>query len=303
MSATTRWRDAQSNNFDEIIDKMTAPIPDDARTNSVYRINFTSRKLLEQNESTQLNGTNITYNIIKYGYDQITAQTNPDEDRVIRKNGTIVVILCNSVIYYIVDQNSAAKRLLRKMLDYTGKNEIESCNFDFSEDFFVWVVSKVYNSEVAIENSSTEELKILQLEEIKGIRGNTEDLQTKVATSGESVMNVLSTLAFILESRKLNQVKLNLRYTNHDNIIVKLQSATIEFETPYIGIYNGEDMIEVLYAKVYLLLYFEILPLLEQEYKMAKDGMEWNQDAYVDFLSVVKDTIIDKIEDKINSLR
>lgn len=301
MGATTKWKDTQAESFEEALEKMISHIPDDERTSSVFRINYTNRKILEEDSNIEFNGESIKYNIVKYGYDQVTAQETSSEDRAIRKNGIIIIFEQRGAIYYIVDQNTTAKKLLRKLLAYNGRNEIEDANFDFGEDFFVWLVSRVYNSAEAIENNFEDSTKELQLEEIKGIRGNTEDLQTKVATSGESVMNVISTLSFLLESRRLNQVILNLRYTGHENIVVKLQKNTIEFERPYIGEYlecSREDLI----AKIYLLLYLEIIPLLEQEYRMKKDEDEWNQRAYITFLTAVKDTVIEKIENKIYSL-
>lgn len=305
MGATTRWKDAQAENFDEVLQKLTTQIPDDERTNSIYWKNFSTRKLLQEDKYMSVNDIQIKYNIVKFGYDQMTAQDNPSDDRPIRKTGCITVYEYMGAIYYIVDQNSTAKKLLRKMLGYVGKNEVEEACFDFKEDFFVWLVNRVYNSEGSIENSSLEENKILQLEEIKGIRGNTEDLQTKVTTSGESVMNVISTLSFLLESRKLNQVVLNLQYSGHENILVKLQKSkmsTVDVLRPYVGCYIGETNEEIL-SQVYMLLYLEILPLLEQEYRINKDEGDWNQETYVAFLTGIKDTVIERIEEKIQSLQ
>lgn len=305
MGATTRWKDTQTENFDEVIQKLTTQIPDDERTNSIYWKNFSTRKLLQEDKLLSINDIQIKYNIVKFGYDQMTAQDNPSDDRPIRKTGCITIYEYMGAIYYIVDQNSTAKKLLRKMLGYAGKNEVEEAGFDFKEDFFVWLVNRVYNSEDIVENSSGEENKILQLEEIKGIRGNTEDLQTKVTTSGESVMNVISTLSFLLESRRLNQVVLNLQYSGHENILVKLQKSkmsTVEVLRPYVGCYVGETNEDIL-SQVYLLLYLEILPLLEQEYRINKDEGDWNQETYVAFLTGIKDTVIERIGEKIQSLQ
>jgi len=301
MGATTRWKDTCAESFEEVIRKMTSQISNDERTSSVYRINYSTRKVLEQDGYFSFNGESIRFNMVRFGFDQVTAQENPSDDRVIRKNGFIIIYEQRGSIYYIVDQNTKAKNILRKFLGYNGRNEIEDSKFDFREDFFVWLVSRVYNSAEPIENDYDGAIKELQLEEIKGIRGNTEDLQTKVATSGESVMNVISTLSFLLESRRLNQVVLTLRYTGHDNIGVKLQKNTVELERPYVGEYDELSQDEMI-AKIYLLLYLEILPLLEQEYRMNMAENEWNQDTYIEFLTAIKDTVIEKIESKINSL-
>lgn len=147
-------------------------------------------------------------------------------------------------------------------------------------------MNQVYNSNAIIENSSSDEKKILSLEEIKGIRGDTEDLLTRVSATGESVMNVISTLAFLLESKKVNQVILTTKYSGHSCIGIKIQKNTLEVETPYHGEYDG-DSTEQVFTKLYLLLYLEILPLLEQEYRTAKEE-EWTHDAYICFLKWVK---------------
>lgn len=212
----------------------------------------------------------------------------------------IIIYKYRGTIYYIVDQNSRAKKLLRKLLGYTDKNEISAYNFDFPEDFFVWLVNRVYNSEAVIESASENET-VMTLEEIKGIRGDTEDLQTKVSTSGESVMNVISTLSFLLESRRLNQVILKLSYTGHENICVKLQRATVEYQRLYNGEFENESNDEMI-AKLYLLLYIEILPMLEQEYRTNKEDEIWDQKAYIAFLNGLKDSIIEKIESKIRTI-
>ena len=54
-------------------------------------------------------------------------------------------------VNYIIDQNSYAMKLLRKLLSYNGRNELERGNFDFSNDFFSWLIYRVYNKNCNIE--------------------------------------------------------------------------------------------------------------------------------------------------------
>lgn len=302
MGATTRWKDTETKKFDEAIQKMISPIVDDVRNGSGYRRNYTSRKVLPEDGNIILNGENVRYNIIGYQFEQVSVEDDPSDDKRVWKSGNIVVYEQRGVIYYIIDQNSTAKRFLRKLLSYSGKNEIEVANFEFKEDFFLWLVCQVYNSAEAIEYDLGEEKKILQLEAIKGIRGDTEDLQTKITASGETLMNTISVLSFLFESRKLNQVILNLKYTGHQNICVKLQKDTVEYQAPYVGEYLDNSSVEFL-AKLYLLLYIEILPLLEQEYRMNIVDDIWNQDAYITFWMGIKESIIESIENKIKTIK
>ena len=300
MSATTRWRDTQTSDLEEILNKLKQDVPDETRTASTYWINFHKEILFPNDKEVRLNDDSVVFNMVHYRYDQITVQDTQAEDRPLTKSGNIIVYKYRETIYYIVDQNSRAKKLLRKLLKYTDKNEISENGFDFREDFFVWLVNRVYNSDAVIESASSNNA-VLTLEEIKGIRGDTEDQQTKVSASGESVMNVISTLSFLLESSKLNQVILNLSYTGHENICVKLQKTTVEYQRPYHGEFENDSNNEMT-AKLYLLLYLEILPMLEQEYRTNIEDDIWNQEAYVKFLNGLKDIIIDKIENKITSI-
>ena len=94
---------------------------------------------------------------------------------------------------------------------------------------------------------------------------------------------------------------MTIKYTGHSCIGIKIQKSTLEIETPYKGEFDGGTKEELL-AKLYLLLYLEILPLLEQEYRVAKKE-EWTHDAYINFLNGLKDDILEKIDGKILELR
>ena len=71
-------------------------------------------------------------------------------------------------VNYIIDQNSYAMKLLRKLLSYNGRNELERGNFDFSNDFFSWLIYRVYNKNCNIEVFLEKEKK-LTVDTIKGI--------------------------------------------------------------------------------------------------------------------------------------
>lgn len=55
-----------------------------------------------------LNGKEVEYNYIKYSYDQITAG-DVYGDRVVKREGFIIVYTTGSGINYIIDQNSSAQ--------------------------------------------------------------------------------------------------------------------------------------------------------------------------------------------------
>ena len=299
--STTRWSDTETSLLDSAIALLMDPVSIEDKAANISWENWNFTKVFTDNQSMQLNGRNIQYNMIKCTYDQISTGERPLEDRTVRKSVFIIAYHNGISINYIIDQNSSAQKMLRKLLSYTGKNEIEKNVFSFSNDFFVWLISKVYNSDNVIE-SNNDNLSDLQLESIKGFRGDTEDSQTKVSATGESVMNIISTLSFLLESRRLNQIKLELSYADHENIslILKKDCVAIDFK-PYQGVYD-QDPPDSITAKLYLLVYLEILPIIEQEYQSNVADDVWRNIAYINFMNNVAQNLTEKITAKISTL-
>ncbi len=299
--STTRWSDTETSLLDSAIALLMDPVSIEDKAANISWENWNFTKVFTDNQSMQLNGRNIQYNMIKCTYDQISTGERPLEDRTVRKSVFIIAYHNGISINYIIDQNSSAQKMLRKLLSYTGKNEIEKNVFSFSNDFFVWLISKVYNSDNVIE-SNNDNLSDLQLESIKGFRGDTEDSQTKVSATGESVMNIISTLSFLLESRRLNQIKLELSYADHENIslILKKDCVAIDFK-PYQGVYD-QDPPDSITAKLYLLVYLEILPIIEQEYQSNVADDVWSNIAYINFMNNVAQNLTEKITAKISTL-
>lgn len=302
MGATTRWRDTINKDINSAIESLIDAVDSDEKITNISWNNWHLEKTFNDNQVIKLNGRDVTYNYIKYSYDQTTVGDISESDRVIRREGFIIVYYSGDEVNYIIDQNSSAMKLLRKLLSFTGKNELGSNAFSFTNDFFIWLVYRVYNANYNVEVTSGN--KSLRLESIKGFKGDTEDLQTRVSASGETVMNIISTLSFLLESSNLNQVKVDLSYTEHANISLLLQKGTINvFLNDYSGVYEHEQTQEQEIAKLYLTVYLEILPLLLQEYNMDIGNDLWSQDVYMDFINNVAETLMEKITHKIASLK
>ena len=265
-------------------------------TNIIWE-NWSIQKCFTDDKTIKLNGKDIKFNYTTYAYDQVDT-TN--ENKTARKDGFIIVYSTGYDVNYIIDQNSYAMKLLRKLLSYNGRNELERGNFDFSNDFFSWLIYRVYNKNCNIEVFLEKEKK-LTVDTIKGIKGDTLDLQTQVTASGEAVMNIISTLAFLLESRNFNQIKLDLNYTDHSNVSLALQKGTVNvLMNEYSGIFE-DDTPEEKIAKAYLLIYLEILPILFQEYYTDIGNDVWNEEVYKQFLKSVGETIREKIDNRIAS--
>ena len=297
MASTTRWRDTVVENIDQAIQKLIDDVTEEEKVTNIIWENLSIQKCFTDNKTIKLNGKDIKFNYITYAYDQVDT-TN--ENKTARKDGFIIVYSTGYDVNYIIDQNSYAMKLLRKLLSYNGRNELERGNFDFSNDFFSWLIYRVYNKNCNIEVFLEKEKK-LTVDTIKGIKGDTLDLQTQVTASGEAVMNIISTLAFLLESRNFNQIKLDLNYTDHSNVSLALQKGTVNvLMNEYSGIFE-DDTPEEKIAKAYLLIYLEILPILFQEYYTDIGNDVWNEEVYKQFLKSVGETIREKIDNRIAS--
>lgn len=297
MSATTRWKDNETTNIDRAIELLVDSVENDDRESKTRRENWEIKKVFDENKKITLFGNKIEYNMIRFSYNRIT--TYNDEVNDIPQNGFVIVYLNNQTINYIIDKNSDAKSVLRILLSYTGKNEIDDNKLHFENDFFFWLINRVYYAnntiEIAEENN-------FELQSIKGFSGDTEDSQTKVSASGESVMNIISTLSFFLESRKLKQIKLDLSYKTHEKIGLVLKDGTLEEDfKSYLGSYENDQTDEQI-AKMYLMAYVEIVPILIQEYTTDIENELWNKQRYIAFMNDVADTLKEKTEKKTQAI-
>lgn len=299
---TTRWTENGSKDLDTIIEILLDIPSNDLLNDSTAYINWNIEKKFDNNKKIQLNNRDIEYNLIKYSYDQVSPGGQPVEDRTVYKDGFIIIYWNGSHVSYIISRNSDGLKLLRKMLKYSGKNEISKNVFEIDSDFFVWLISKVYIGENIIETQN-EILGNISLDTIKGFKGDTEDLLTKVSASGESVINIISTLSFLLESKNLNQIKIDLEYRKHANIeLVLTNKGTISTDLLQ---YQGEDDTldsDEKLSRVYLVIYIEILPILLQVYNSEKENNEWNAIKNIEFLKKVAEDLSDKVEKRIDIL-
>lgn len=175
----------------------------------------------------------------------------------------------NNSIYAIIDKNSGAKSLLRKLFSFNGRREVVQVNHNITSNMIVWLISMVYYSDASFTFND----KRLEIDSIIGFKGNTEDSLNKVSATGDGIMNILSTLSFLLESSSLKQVKIRLEYDVHQNLELKIDTNnTIEISIDkYLGSYsNDEDFPNYsptdghLIFLQYLLVYCELLPIIRQ---------------------------------------
>lgn len=301
---TTRWVDNKTKIFEEAINLLTDEKQlDESSDIGIIYTNWDIQKVFSTNEEIKLNGRDIKFNYIFFSYDSISPGEQPIEDRTTRRKGFIIPYFNGISVNYIISRNSDAMQILRKLLGYSGKKEIEKNIYDINSDIFVWLIKKVYDYENVLEDEEEEGLKQIKIDAIKGFKGDSDDLLTKVSADGETVMNIISTLSFLLESKNLNQIKLDVEYSTHRNIELTLNNkGTIATSNKnYIGDFDtGQEEKDA--AKLYLLIYLELLPLIVQIYQMEKENDDWNKEKYIDFLKKVADNLSERVANKISAL-
>ncbi|EKS4344862.1 hypothetical protein [Clostridium sporogenes] len=303
MASVTRWVDKESISLENTIDNIItiSERENDSEVTTRY-CNWKSEKMFNEIEITQFNNREIKYNYFSISFDSVRPGVEPVEDRTTHNKCFVIVYFNGSSVNYIIDRNSDAKTILRKLLNYSGKNEIMENNFKVDSDLFIWLISKVYHDENTIEINSQTDVKLV-LKSIRGFKGDSQDYLTKVSASGESVMKIISTLSFILESRNINQIKINIDYGNNRGIIIELNiNKSIRINTErYIGDYIME-VEEKKISQLYLLFYLEIFPNLIQSYQNEKDSELWNREKNIEFLKDVAKALTESIDIKLNTL-
>lgn len=127
MSATTIWKDKTTNDLEQTIKSLVDEVKPDEKSSIVWG-DWDIHKKFDKNKEIELGGKTIKYNYISYSYSQYYTKELKDQSKVF-KSGFIIVYSNGETIYYIVDQNSYAQKLLRKLLSYNGKSEIEKSTY------------------------------------------------------------------------------------------------------------------------------------------------------------------------------
>lgn len=291
---TTRWLDKSDKKIDDIITSILSFDVDGNET--LGDVNFSFEKIFIENQKITLNEKEIQFNKINFSYDSIVEGGQPIEDRTIPKKGFLIIYNTGNNINYIIDKNSGAKSFLRKINNYTERGIIEENMIKFNDDFFIWLISKVYQEDNILDGSNHKEIEI---KSIKGFRGRTTDLLTQVKADGETVINIISTLAFLLESKNINQITIDIGYDNiHQNIGLKINKKGNVYTDAdsYIGELINERDIELRFSKIILMLYLEILPKIYQSYNDDLKDEIWGKDKNKDFIELIKKDVLDRIQ-------
>ena len=304
LDTTTRWLDETKTKLSEVDSVLGSAHPDEKNPNGPSYLSWQISVPKGEPVKTSYAGNELTYRLYRFSFYQVPQGATIDDSLTSYYSGWVLAYELKNRIHYIINRNSDSKRILRKLLKYTGKNELIQEGTRAYGDLYVWLISKVYSQNNLIENSD-DTLSDITIDEIRGFKGKTEDLLNTVSAAGPSVMNILSTLSFLIESQNLRQITFDLKYADLPALEVMLSTSnTVALNMNEFMAMNPNIIDQdVAIAKAFLTFYLEILPVIVQNYFGELDAGTWGQDGCVKFLQQVADALSEKVKYRIGDLK
>lgn len=332
LANTTRWKlDSTIFKIEEVITKLLelgVGNQEIKSRNSIYK-NFKAVKLNKHDdyEVETFNDREIKYQLIQITFDKHTGSVL--ERAEIKQK--ILIYEDDNKLYIIIDKNTGAKTFLRLLLGFKVVNGIDEEKKQLpngavaqlpnviTSDLIVWLIYKVYSEDYVYEVND----QILTLDTIIAFKGDTEDKLSKVEAAGDSLMNILSTLSFLLEANSLNQITVRLTYGEHKKIEIMINvndTLSVETKQGYKGKFEKDGYADISdgerYSLVTLLTYIEVLPLIKgwydesiddqiEESESSEDEVNrivWGQVEHKNFLNKVAEDLTNKVKEKISTL-
>ncbi|MGO5292900.1 hypothetical protein ACTQ1N_12120 [Porcincola sp. LCP21S3_C12] len=303
LETTTRWLDKKITKLDEADKIIRSEHEDEMNPNGTSYLNWVITPSFEKSQSTSLVGNFTFYQVYKFSFYQVP-QGSTIDDSLTPYSGWVLAYELNQKVHYIINRNTYSKLILRKMLKYTGRNELIQETTRAYGDLFVWLISKVYTQNNTIEKID-DNLPDIIVDEIRGFKGRTEDSLNTVSAEGPSVMNILSTLSFLVESQNLRQVTFDLRYSDMTSIEVMLSTSnTVAVDlNQYMAMHTNINNEAQAIAIVFLTFYLEILPVIVQNYISELESGNWGKNGCVNFLQQVAHALSEKVKLRIGDLK
>ena len=262
-------------------------------------------KCILQTQNMTISDQNIVFNVYQYSF------SGPRNSNV-RMKGTLIVFKLNGQIGLIVDKAGYPNALsfLRELCSYTEKDKKTVVCEEYDDPIkdgklFLWMISKIYHKESKIDYEVEDEEKTIELNSLDGVKGHTRTGLNNVSTQGSDVINMLTTLAFLLESERLTVVGLNISFENHQNIQLEINthSKLISLDIKpddYMGAFKQNDIcmkdgkidLTILRAMILLVVHLSLIPTLYSLYKSDSAGTNVKSE----LISDITDDITERIE-------
>lgn len=304
FETTTRYIDLTNTSLNNVDEILCSEHPDEVKADGISYVNFKVTKP-KCSEKIRIANHDVEYKFYRYSYDQVPQGADLDDSLNPHQSGWIIAYVDNKKIHYIINRYSLAQFVLRKFLKYTQRNAIRQEMNRTYGDLFVWMISRVYNLENQIENGDDSAPDDVIIDDISGFKGKTENNLNTISAKGSSIVNILSTLSFLIESQNLKQITFHLNYDNIPplNVILSTSSTVALNIVQYLAYKTDCENKDDEVARLFLRFYIEILPVIIQNYDGELETNKWGKDGCVKFLQTVAKALSDKVDLRINDLK
>ena len=260
-------------------------------------LKYEIQKGYKENQKIKIKDTDFEYNFIKYAYDTVipSQENNPiSAERLRTTSGTIVVYTEGSRTQYLIDKGRGSKALrILRIINNAEKNKIiESQYFDFSEDFFIWLIAKFMNDDRVIDEDES-----ISISRIIGFKGEGIQKQAILSGSGNEVLNLLSSLSFLIEMDVMTEIEIRINHGN-ETFEFRFYSKNSQIDI-LLDNYTGQYMMDLQDdrdPKVLLNSFIDILPSIMNSYSEDLESGDWNQDSKRNFILGLVDSVKNKLE-------
>ena len=271
----------------------------DPHTNEPLR--YEIGKIFDDNQQIEIMGLNITYNYIKYSYDTVISgqENNPiSAERLRQISGAIVIYSDGTRTQYLMDRARGANALrILRIINNSGKNKIiEAQSFGISEDLFIWLISRFM-----ADNRLIDEEEELVISRIIGFKGEGSQSQAILSGSGNEVMNLFSSLSFLIEMDEMTEIEVRLehRESTYELRFYSKNSQVDVLVENYVGEYmmlRDEDKD----PKVLLSTFIEIIPTIINSYNEEKNNNVWTDESKREFTLELAESVRQRLAQLLN---
>ncbi|AVP11493.1 hypothetical protein IDG47_09710 [Staphylococcus sp. EG-SA-6] len=238
------------------------------------QLTYIVEKAFEMNKEVKIKGETFTFNLLSFKYDSlITGFENSPiyEERVKQTNGYFIIYTDGSRTQYIINRGTGSNALsiLRKINNSESNKIIEAKTFSFNSDFFIWLISKFKNDNNIDENEN------ITLERVTGFKGSGNANQATLIGAGNDVMNLFSTMSFIIEMDSLTEILAKFKYNEH-TIEIRFYESNSQIDIN-IAKYTGEYLREAESLKNSLILLHSFILIIPAVINSFNND-EWNKE-------------------------
>ena len=300
------WKDTTNNSMKQIIDNCLAyenwythEIDPYDKSELRFEIN---RRFLD-NHSLNIGDTNIFFNVLDYEMEKVRPREAENAIRATRVqliSGFVIVFTDGITTKYITNKTYGPNTLtnLRKNNNYSGQLEIIDEKFSIDSDLFFWVVNKVIDFP-GVQLGDAQNVKI---ELVTGFKGETDDRLAEIAGSGDRILNLISTLTFLVENENLSRIEMLLCHQKETyglklGINSYLEINAEKYQGRYMKI-PDEEMIPHIVLNAFLVVIPDLLAIYDQEIEKG----QWDNKIKREFLGNIGETIQKRLQEKLGIL-